>query len=111
MKELQPFDFTPAHQPFDGDEVVFRLRPLNQAGLYQIQASFGDNGTPSWDGIVAASKYIVGWKGEGLGEFSRVAVRQILAGAPNSDWLSWLGEITGKLYHRALLEDDAAKKS
>jgi hypothetical protein len=111
MKELLPFNHTPDHQPKEGDEVSFRLKPLDQRGLYEIQSSFNDHGVPSWDGIVAASRYIVGWKGDHLGEFSRVRVRDVLRGAPDSNWMAWLGSVTGALYRRAILEDDAAKKS
>lgn len=111
MKELLPFDHTPDHQPFEGDEVSFRLKPLDQQGLYEIQVSMRDNGAPGWDGIKAAARNIVGWKGDGLGEFSRAKVQQILRGGPDTNWMGWLGSITGALYRRALLEDDAAKKS
>lgn len=111
MKELQPFEFVPQHQPFEGEEVSFRLKPLDQEAFYEVQASFNQRGIPGWDGIRAAAKRIGGWKGAQLGEFSRARVQDVLRGGPDTNWLWWLGEITGELYRRAMLEDDAAKKS
>lgn len=108
MEQLSKFEFTPAHQPFD-TPVAFTLRPLDQRGLYELQASLRD-GIPGWSGIEAAARHIVGWSGL-PDTFSRARMLQVLAAPADINWTVWLGEITGHLYRKALVPEDAAKKS
>jgi hypothetical protein len=109
MKELGTFRYEPAHQPFDAP-VSFTLKPLDLRGQYEVQSSMSD-GVPGWDGLVAASRYLVGWEGEPLGQFSRARVRQIVDGDADLHWMCWLAQITGKLLAESYLKDDASKKS
>ena len=109
MKDLTPFDFTPSYQPFDGEEVCFKLKPLDLQGMYEVQASM-DDGVPGWGGIQSASKCIAGWSGP-IGPFSRQEVNRIVRGEANFHWMVWLGHITGELYRRAILSEDDTKKS
>jgi hypothetical protein len=108
MKELSPFDYEPSHQPLESP-VVFKLRPLDLRGQYEIQASMTDQ-VVGWDGIVAASRYIKGWSGP-IGDFSRARVREIVDGDADFNWMIWLAQVAGKLFRDSLLKDDAAKKS
>jgi hypothetical protein len=113
MKDLNPFDFEPAHQPGE-TPVSFRLKPLDMRGRVEVESALYTNamGEPrlGWEGLVAASRYIVGWTGEGLGEFSRARVRAILDGDNDRDWGLWIAAIAGKLLRHAQLQEDAAKK-
>lgn len=109
MKDIQPFDYEPHHQPFD-TPVIFKLKPLDLRGQYEVQASFNDNGAPGWDGLVAASRYIKGWSGP-IPEYSRHRLREIIEGEADFNWMIWLAQIAGKLYAESLLKEADKKKS
>jgi hypothetical protein len=111
MKELQPFDYVPEYQPFEGEEVSFRLKPLDQRGYYEIQIALNESGSIGWDGIRAGARFIVGWKGDALGEFSRARVNEKINGAPDPQFILLVANATGELYRRAAVGDDEAKKS
>lgn len=111
MKYLEPFEFTPNHQPDAEHPVSFSLRPLDPRGKYEIQASFNERGIPEWSGIQSASRYIVGWKGDALGEYSRARVRQLIEDDATTDWILWFLEISGKLFSASVLTESEEKKS
>jgi hypothetical protein len=108
MKELAQFEFEPDHQPFEAP-VSFRLRPLDMRGKLDIRSAMY---TKSWsDGYMIASRYIAGWSGKDLGEFSRARVRQIMDGGADTNWELWIIQITSRLLDHSQLEAEAAKKS
>jgi hypothetical protein len=109
MKELAAFDFDPDHQPFEDDPVSFRLKPLDMRGRLEIKSAV--HAQAWWQGYLTASRYIVGWSGKGLGEFSRARVRQIMDGGEDQNWELWIVQITGQLLDSSDLKDDTAKKS
>ena len=111
MKHLEPSDFTPKYQPDDADPVSFKLQPLDLKGQYELRSSMGKKGIPSWEGIETASRYIVGWKGAQLGEFSPARVREVVSGGANPNWMIWLGHIAGELWLNSFIEGEAEKKS
>lgn len=111
MKNLERFEFAPSYQPEADDPVSFTLKPLDLKGQYELRSSFNKKGVPSWEGIEAASQYIVGWSGKQLGEFSRHKVREIVSGGADMHWMIWLGHIAGELYVRSVIEADTEKKS
>ena len=115
MRKLQPYWYAPTYQP-DADIVVeFELKPLDQATLYTVQASFGPNGVPDWSGVRSAFENgVVGWKnitadGQPI-EFSRNAAAQVLRDTGSARWMLWLGQITGELWRNGLLSE-AEKKT
>jgi hypothetical protein len=115
IRDISPFEYEPTHQPDPDSPVKFRLRPLDQRALHEVTASLNDRGVPRWDGILEASRFILGWSGiksDGADlPFSRQALRSILDGGADTDWMVWLGQITGHLYSKALISDDDRKKS
>jgi hypothetical protein len=115
IRDITPFDYEPSHQPDPASPVIFKLRPLDQRAYHEITASLNDRGVPRWDGIVEASRFILGWSGiksEGIEvQFSRNALRGVLDGQADTDWMIWLGQVAGHLYSKAILTDDDRKKS
>jgi len=102
-------DLSPYWLDLPGEEgVSFQLRPLDLRTQYTIQASIGPNRVPSWDGIVAAAEFIVGWKGLPV-EFSRGALREILNGGADVAWMVRLTQIAGDLYAKSFLSETERK--
>lgn len=104
MRDLNPFWLESAHR----QGVSFELRPLDLKTQYVLQVSMMETGVPSWDGIKAASAFITGWKGLPV-EFSPKALRDVLDGGADKDWLLWLMQIAGELYRRSLMSEEEAK--
>lgn len=114
MRKLQPYWFTPTYQPDEGAVVEFELKPLDQASLYTVQASFGPNNVPDWSGVKTAfANGVVGWKnvtadGQPI-EFSPKAASQILREIGSATWMIWLGQIAGELWRNGFLTDGEKK--
>ena len=105
--------FTPDVQP-PGQAAVFELRPLNMEGLYELQRSFDEKGTPGFASARLAFEYaVIGWQGAKLDgkqiEFSREAKREVLNGVGDPDWMLFLFQIAGELYRQALLTESERK--
>jgi hypothetical protein len=108
---MTPFTFVPKHQPFDGREVSFQLRPLTKPERYDLQASISTNGgVPDSERVSAVLlQNVVGWSGIGDPPipWSRSAMRTAAidgeATPDDTHWMVWAGEIAGALYTRSLL--------
>lgn len=111
MNELEPFDFEPPYQPDPEDKVTFTLKPLDLRGQTELLFSRDEEGMPVWKGVAAASRYIVGWSGAQLGQFSRARVQQIVNGGADYKWALWLPAIAVELHKRAMLSGADEKKS
>lgn len=110
MKELTPYWHTPSHQPFEGSEVTFHLRPINMPTYWAIQSSMRGNGV-GYDGMSAAFEYsVLDWRGIPDRPFSAAAKRAALM-VFNKNFAVWLAQITGELYTSALLTEDEKKTS
>jgi hypothetical protein len=114
---MTPFWHTPQHQPHEGREVRFQLRPLDKRGRYTLPTSFNENGLPSADAAhETALASVCGWDGIGTADdpkpFSRQALRQAIEGEATPDdvdWMMWVAEIAGALFSRSMLRPDEKK--
>lgn len=115
---MTPFWFTPRHQPAEGREVRFQLRPLDKRARYAIQVSLNDQGRPTQDvAHETVLGHVTGWDGVGPVDspvaFSRAALRRYVdegeASAEDFDWMIWVFEIVGTLYARSMMSPDQKK--
>lgn len=114
MRKILPYWFTPKYQPNPELPVEFNLRPLDQETLYTVQSSFNALGNVTWPGVKAAVIFgLVGWKNVSLddaaAEFNQEALRKIIGGLGDADWMIWLGIICGQLYSNAFLSAEEKK--
>jgi hypothetical protein len=108
---MTPFKFTPEHQPFEGREVSFELRPLTKPERYDVRASISTNG--GVPGSECAHRLllnnVVGWSGIGdpALPWSRAAMRKAAidgeATSEDAHWDVWSGEIAAALYVRSIV--------
>lgn len=112
MKAFTPFPFTPKHQPADGTEAQFQLRPLDQRTLYLVNMDWDyDKNLPGPDGAFAAFAWgVVGWSGI-TPEFSPQAKRDVLKGVGSSQWTLWIAQVTNELKERSEIGEEEAKNS
>mgnify|MGYP001213324745 CR=1 FL=1 len=107
---LSNYWFTPEHQPVSDVIVRFHLKPLDQRGQYDIQATMNGNGVPSSDGLEVGLKYVIDWEnvtgpdGKPLA-YSLQVKRRILDGDPNINMLIWLASVTGELYRQSFMPE------
>lgn len=110
MRDVQPFWFTPEHQPKPEAPVSFYLRPLNMPTYWEFRRSFNDAGVPGWSGVSAAFEYgVLDWKGFPEA-FSQKAKREALERF-DADMCVWIGQIGAQLYLKGLLTEDEKKTS
>lgn len=114
MRKLAPYWYTPAFQSDESNPIEFQLKPLDQGDLYSLQVSFNANGRPSWEGIRSTFESgVIGWKNaviDGIEiEFSRKAVRELMAKVGSGDWVIWMGLIAGELYRNGFLSEEEKK--
>lgn len=103
-----PYWFTPQTQSGEGEAAQFQLRPLTLRGLYDLRASFNDQGVPTSSGLEVALGFVTDWKNVEP-PFSPQAKRALLDGAADSRWILWLAEIAGELFRGALVPETERK--
>jgi hypothetical protein len=117
MKQLQPFEFTPALQPVPENPITFQLKPLDFKGQYimQIARAETESGLPGFTGLKAAVDYVISWKGGGIEEASeedaRKVLRKVLTGGTDIKWVAWLTSIMNRLLSESEVSESDAKKS
>lgn len=108
---MTPFTFVPKHQPFEGREVSFQLRPLTKPERHDLQMSLSSNNDKpdaNCTNTLLLNK-VVGWNGIGDPPipWSRSAMRAAAidgeATAEDAHWMVWGFEIVHALYTRSLL--------